>query len=52
MALDVLKDLAKHDEPIPEPISLQKSRGKFVVRTTEDVHRKLAREAQEKEVST
>lgn len=51
IALDILKELNETGEPIPEPISLKKFSGKFVVRTTQDLHRRLALEAQEKGVS-
>lgn len=51
LVTDILKELDTNKEPIPEPISLRKFSGKFVVRTTEDLHRKLALEAQEKGVS-
>ncbi len=48
---DVVKDLQKSEEPIPSPLSLQNYSGKFVVRVTPQVHRKLSIEAAEAGVS-
>ncbi|MDR2727267.1 MAG: type II toxin-antitoxin system HicB family antitoxin, partial [Deltaproteobacteria bacterium] len=36
---------------VPEPLSLQKYSGKFMVRTTPEVHRRLAAQAMESGVS-
>ncbi len=51
LVFDILQDLKKEGELIPEPISLKKFSGQFVIRTTEDIHRQLAFEAKEKGVS-
>ena len=51
LVVDVLEEMAREGEVIPEPFSLRKFSGKFVVRTTEDLHRQLSLEAQEKGVS-
>lgn len=48
---DALKDMAKNKEEIPEPLSNRKFSGKFMVRVPPEVHRKLAIEAQEEQVS-
>ena len=48
---DVVKDMKKNDEPIPEPLSYQHYSGKFVVRVPPEVHRELAIEAAEENVS-
>lgn len=48
---DVIQDLEKSKEPIPEPFSLQNYSGKFVVRVPPQVHRKLSLEAAEAGVS-
>jgi len=48
---DVVKDMQANDEPVPEPIFLQKYSGKFQVRVPPEVHRKLALDAAEEEIS-
>ncbi len=48
---DVIRDLKKSKEAIPEPLSLQNYSGKFVVRVPPQVHRKLSIEAAEAGVS-
>lgn len=47
----VVKDMAKNNENIPEPISVKKFSGKFMVRVPPEVHRHLAIEAAESGVS-
>ena len=44
-------DMEDNGESIPEPLSLQKFSGKFMVRTTPEVHRRLAAQALENGVS-
>ncbi len=46
-----VKDMAKNDEHIPEPLSAKKYSGKFMVRVPPEVHRHLAMEAAESGVS-
>ncbi len=48
---DVLMDMGKTDEPIPEPIASKHFSGKFLVRVPPDVHRKLAIQAAESGIS-
>jgi predicted HicB family RNase H-like nuclease len=48
---EVLLDMGKTDEPIPEPIASKHFSGKFVVRVPPEVHRKLAIQAAESGVS-
>ena len=48
---DVAEDMAKNKEPIPEPLSLKKFSGKFVVRVLPEIHRQLAILAAEQKVS-
>jgi predicted RNase H-like HicB family nuclease len=48
---DVVKDMQKGSEHIPEPICSRRYSGKFMVRVPPDVHRKLATEAAEEHVS-
>lgn len=48
---DTLKDMEANKEPIPEPLSLRKFSGNFVVRTTPEMHRQLAILSAEAEVS-
>lgn len=48
---EVVKDMKKNGEPIPEPLSYQHYSGKFVVRVPPEVHRELTVEAAEENVS-
>lgn len=48
---DVVADLEKSGEEIPEPLSSRKFSGRFLVRVPPDVHRQLAVEAAEAGVS-
>jgi predicted HicB family RNase H-like nuclease len=48
---DVLKDMQRSGEPIPEPLACREYSGKFVVRVPPDTHRRLAIEAAEAGVS-
>jgi predicted HicB family RNase H-like nuclease len=51
LVADVLLDLGKADEPIPEPIASKHFSGKFMVRVPPEVHRKLAIQAAKSGVS-
>ncbi len=46
-----VRDMVKNKESIPEPISVKKFSGKFMVRVPPEVHRHLAIEAAESGVS-
>ncbi len=48
---DILEDMQKTGEAIPEPIANKHYSGKFMVRVPSQVHRKLAIEAAESGVS-
>jgi predicted RNase H-like HicB family nuclease len=48
---EVIADMKKHREPIPEPLATKRYSGKFLVRVPPDVHRRLATEAAEAGVS-
>ena len=48
---DVIKDMNKHREPIPEPLASRSFSGKFMVRVPPEVHRELAVEAAEAGIS-
>jgi predicted HicB family RNase H-like nuclease len=48
---DVVKDMKASGERVPEPICSRRYSGKFMVRVPPEVHRKLAVEAAEEEVS-
>lgn len=48
---DVIKEMARSKEPIPEPLSLRKYKGHIAVRVPPDQHRELAIEAAEQGVS-
>jgi len=48
---DVIKDLKKDKEPLPESLSAKRYSGKFVVRVPPDLHRELVIEANEAHIS-
>ncbi|MCJ7833745.1 MAG: type II toxin-antitoxin system HicB family antitoxin [Deltaproteobacteria bacterium] len=48
---DVVKDMRKNNEPIPEPLATKGFSGKFMVRVPPEVHRNLAIKAAEAGVS-
>ncbi|MDZ7671195.1 MAG: toxin-antitoxin system HicB family antitoxin [Gammaproteobacteria bacterium] len=48
---EVVDDLARNKETAPEPISLRRFSGKFMVRVPPEVHRKLTLQAAESGVS-
>ena len=48
---EVVADMKKTGEPIPEPIASKHYSGKFMVRVPPDIHRRLAVEAAEAGVS-
>ena len=50
-AAEVVADLQKSGEPVPQPIADRKYSGKFMVRVPPEVHRHLALEAAENGVS-
>jgi len=47
----VLRDLGRNREPIPDPIAMRRFSGKFLVRIPPEEHRRLALEAAEAGVS-
>lgn len=48
---DVVAEMKKSQEPIPEPLATRRFSGKFMVRVPPEVHRNLAVEAAESGVS-
>lgn len=48
---DSVADMEKEGEAVPQPLALQKYSGKFQVRTTPEIHRRLAIQAAEAGVS-
>ncbi|OHB76097.1 MAG: hypothetical protein A2Z25_09030 [Planctomycetes bacterium RBG_16_55_9] len=48
---DVIEDMQANGESVPEPLSSRQYSGKFMVRVPPEVHRKLAREAAEADIS-
>ncbi|MFC6674136.1 toxin-antitoxin system HicB family antitoxin [Marinobacterium aestuariivivens] len=48
---DVVEDMQKNGEPVPEPLALKNFSGKFMLRTTPEMHRRLAIEAAEQKIS-
>lgn len=51
LVADTLRDMKRHRERAPEPLSDRKYSGKFMVRVPPEVHRQLTIEAQEQKVS-
>lgn len=51
LVTDTIKDLAVNGEHIPPPLAEQSFSGKFLVRTTSELHARLVREAKEAKVS-
>ena len=51
MVADIIKDMTRNKEKIPEPIAIKNYSGKFMVRVPPDVHRALAMKAAEAGVS-
>ena len=48
---DVVADMKKRGEAVPEPVASRRYSGKFLVRVPPDIHRRLATEAAEAGVS-
>ncbi len=48
---EVVADLEKNDEPIPEPIAVKQYSGKFLIRIPPEIHRRLVLEAAESGIS-
>ena len=48
---EVIADMRANGEAIPQPLSEKRYSGKFQIRTTPEIHRKLAIEAAEAHVS-
>ena len=48
---DAIEDMQANGESVPEPISSRQYNGKFMVRVPPEVHRRLAREAAEADIS-
>ena len=51
LVADVVRDMYKTGETVPEPIACRSYSGKFMIRVPPDVHRKLAVQAAESNVS-
>ena len=51
VVLDVVKDMVKSKEEVPEPLSLRDYKGKIAVRIPPQQHRELAMEAADQGVS-
>ncbi|MFH1807625.1 MAG: toxin-antitoxin system HicB family antitoxin [Pseudomonadota bacterium] len=51
VASDVVADLIRSKEPVPDPIATRHYSGRFVVRVPPEIHRKLVLEASEAKVS-
>jgi len=48
---EVIDDMTSNGEPIPAPLATSRYSGKFIVRLTPDMHRRLAIEAAQAKVS-
>jgi predicted HicB family RNase H-like nuclease len=51
LVADVVEDLQKNGEPVPEPLASKKYSGHFMVRVPPELHRRLALEAAEEGIS-
>jgi len=51
LVADVIEDMQANGESVPEPSSSRQYSGKFMVRVPPEVHRRLAREAAEANIS-
>lgn len=51
LVFDMVEDMAKNHEPIPEPMVTRQYSGKFIVRVPPEIHRALAIQAAESRVS-
>ena len=51
VAAKVVKDMKDNSEHVPEPICSRRYSGKFMVRVPPEVHRRLALEAAEEDIS-
>ena len=51
LVAETIQDMRANGEPVPQPLADREYSGKFVVRTTPDVHRRLTIEAAEAKVS-
>lgn len=51
LVADVVADLQKNGEPIPEPLAAKKFSGRFMIRIPPELHRQLALEAAESGIS-
>jgi len=51
LVADVILDINRNNEPVPEPIACKQYSGKFMVRIPPEVHRKLAIQAAESGLS-
>jgi len=51
LVAEVLREMSKESEAFPEPIALRRYSGKFMVRVPPHVHRELAIQAAEADVS-
>lgn len=51
LAADIVQDMVSQGEVVPEPLSTRTYSGKFQVRVSRELHRRLAIEAAERHVS-
>lgn len=51
LVVEVISDMQANNEPVPEPIVTKRYKGVFTVRVTPDVHRRIALQAAEANVS-
>jgi predicted HicB family RNase H-like nuclease len=51
LVAEVIADMEANGEAVPEPLSIRSFSGRFVVRVPPEVHRELAMEAAEADVS-
>ncbi|MFE3442279.1 type II toxin-antitoxin system HicB family antitoxin [Nocardia sp. NPDC059180] len=51
LVADTIKDMAVNGEAVPQPLSERSYSGRFLVRTSSELHARLSREAAEQNVS-
>ncbi len=51
VVVEVISDIEANNEPVPEPLSVKHYSGEFTVRIPPDVHRRLAIQAAEANIS-
>jgi predicted HicB family RNase H-like nuclease len=51
LVAEVISDMQANSEPVPEPLAVKNYKGVFTVRVTPDIHRRIAIQAAEANIS-